>query len=270
MKLKNRRIMLIFIVILFTTSIFILSNLNILLGHYNDSNTYEYQMNLPSNPYMLHEYLNPINNKRIFNPGQNPPNTNWTCPAGKVIKFGPFGNKSSPIKIAYIIGVHPAEEESHKAIYNSILKNQDNLKYCYYIYKVEVNASNDYNKNRYYGQLLAYKYAVSDIEKNKFGMVVDVHSNQGKYEEKTFIFTAIPNNESLLVAHFLVKNLPGLSYYIPPRSNEPTSAPYISEPLIKNGTPIIVYETYRYEAFNLTEKKAQDFIMVLDNFNFYN
>ncbi len=268
MGVKNRKMRIILLFIIFML-ICILSSLYLSLNHYNDLNSQELLTNAleisPIIPYFNLNMYN-ISNSHL----ESTKNSDWACTAGRVIKKGPYGNKNSSIKIAYLIGVHPAEEKSHQAIYNAILKNQKNLKYCYYTYKVEVNASNDYNKNRYYGQLLAYKYAVSDIEKNKFDMVVDVHSNQGKYEEKTFVFTAIPNNKSLLVAHFLVKNLPGLSYYIPPRSNEPTSAPYISEPLIKKGIPIIVYETYRYEPFNLTEKKARDFIMVLDDFNFSN
>lgn len=264
-RVKNRALRIILIFILLFTVISILSSLYLSLNHRNDSNSQEHLTNILEN-YPIISYLDPSITS-ISNSHESPKD-NWTCPAGKVVKFGPYGNKNSTIKIAYLIGVHPAEQGAHKAIYNTILKNQGNLKYCYYIYKVEVNNSNDYNKNRYYGQLLAYKYAVGDIEKNKFNMVVDVHSNQGKYEEKTFVFTAIPNNKSLLVAHFLVKNLPVLSYYLPPRSNEPTSAPYISEPLIKNGIPIIVYETYRYEAFNTTEKKAHDFIIVLDDFKF--
>ncbi len=263
-RVENRAIKIILIFIIFSIFISILSSLYLSLNHYHDLNSQEQLKNMENCPII--SYLDPsISN---ISDSHESPKDNWTCPAGKVVKSGPYGNKNSPMKIAYLIGVHPAEQGSHQAIYNAILKNQGNLKHCYYIYKVEVNVSNDSNKNRYYGQLLAYKYAVSDMEKNKFDIVVDVHSNQGKYEEKTFVFTAIPNNKSLLVAHFLVKNLPGLSYYIPPRSNEPTSAPYISEPLIKNGTPTIVYETYRYEAFNITEKRARDFIMVLDDFNF--
>ncbi|PKL66362.1 MAG: hypothetical protein CVV28_11350 [Methanobacteriales archaeon HGW-Methanobacteriales-1] len=268
MELKNRKIRLILIFIIFFMFIFILSNLNIPLDPYTDLNSHSYQINESNNSNMLLADLNLMSVNQILNPHLGFIETLGMTPIGGVMKIGPYGNKSSQIKIAYIIGVHPAEEGSHKGIYNAISKNQSDLKYCYYIYKVHVRSNDNYDESRYYGQLLAYKYAVNDIKKNKFDMVVDVHANQGKYEEKTFVFTAIPNNKSLLVANFLAKNLPGLSYYIPPRSNEPTSAPYISEPLIKNGIPTIVYETYRYEAFNLTEKKAHDFIMVLDDFKF--
>lgn len=262
-RLENRKIRIILIFVLFTF-ICVLSSLYLSLNYYPGLNSQEPLINNFNCPMI--SYLNP-NIDTISNSHESSKD-NWTCPAGKVLKSGPYGNKNSSVKIAYLIGVHPAEQSSHQAIYNAILKNQANLKYCYYIYKIQVNCSKDYNKNRYYGQLLAYKYAISDINKNKFNMVVDVHSNQGKYAEKTFVFTAIPNNESLLIAHFLVKHLPGLSYYIPSRTNEPTSAPYISEPLIKNGTPTIVYETYRYEPVNITEKKANDFIIALDDYKF--
>ncbi|HEX3014246.1 MAG TPA: hypothetical protein VHO92_08245 [Methanobacterium sp.] len=49
---------------------------------------------------------------------------------GYVVKEGPYGNKDSPVKIAYITGIHPLEYESHKAIRESIETKNKSLNYC--------------------------------------------------------------------------------------------------------------------------------------------
>ena len=187
---------------------------------------------------------------------------------GRVVKIGPYGNNKSHTKVAYIIGVHSMEKNSHKAIFNMLLQNQQNLSHCYYLYIVSAKEQKDYNKSRKDGQILANKYAVKDINKNQFNLAVDIHSNRGYYAEKVFIFSALPDDKSVEIANLLVNAIPWMIYYIPPRSNEPTSCPYISEPLIKNGTPTLVYETFSNESFNLTEKRAHEFIMTLDKLNF--
>ncbi len=264
-KIRSKSI--IIVIISFILIIYALNHLNLPLNLHDDLNSHnsniidsKYPKTSISNFNLVENYnhLSPLSSVELLG----------ISPAGSVIKTGPYGNKSSPIKIAYVVGVHPQEQNSHQAILNMILKNQGNLRYSYYIYIVGVKPTDDYFKNRYYGQLLAYKYAVSDIKKNKFNLAVDVHSNQGKYQKKTFVFTAIPQGISITTSNFLVKNIPWLSYYVPPRSSEPTSAPYISEPLIKNGIPTIVYETLRDENLNTSEKKAEEFIIVLDSYKF--
>lgn len=258
---------LIILIISFVLIIYYFNHLSLPFNTYDDLNTYDTNFS-DFNDSKINEF-NLLDNYKNLNPFTPSVEILGMETAGSVIKAGPYGNKSSSVKIAYLIGVHPLEQQSHQAILNMLLENQDDLKHCYYIYIVGVKQEpRDYNKSRYYGQLLAYKYAVSDIKKNKFNLVIDIHSNQGKYEKKTFIFSAIPNDISISISSFLIRNLPGLSYYVPPRSSEPTSAPYISEPLIKNGIPTIVYETYRNENLNTSEKKAEEFIIILDRYNF--
>jgi len=269
MQEKIRPKAIIIVIIFLILIIYSLNHLNLPFNLYADLNSHDSSMN-ELNHSKINEF-NPLDNNynNNLNPLLSPVELLGMNTAGSVIKTGPYGNKSSPIKIAYVIGVHPREHNSHQAILNMLLKNQGDLKYCYYIYIIGVKPeTHDYNESRYYGQLLAYKYAVSDIEKNKFNLVVDVHSNQGKYEKRTFVFTALPHDLSMSITGFLVRNIPGLSYYVPPRSIEPTSAPYISEPLIKNEIPTIVYETYLNETLNISEQKAEEFIMTLDDYEF--
>ena len=56
---------------------------------------------------------------------------------GSVHIHGPFGNSKSNIKIAYLIGMHPLESKSHRALFD-MLTSKDDLNYCYYIYNINV------------------------------------------------------------------------------------------------------------------------------------
>ena len=60
---------------------------------------------------------------------------------GSVHIHGPFGDVESDVKIAYLIGMHPLESKSHRALFEKLTSKGD-LKYCYYIYnKGEMKAS---------------------------------------------------------------------------------------------------------------------------------
>ena len=39
---------------------------------------------------------------------------------GNVVKTGPYGNISSNVRIAYVVGVHPLESNAHHAVIESI------------------------------------------------------------------------------------------------------------------------------------------------------
>ncbi len=113
---------------------------------------------------------------------------------GKVTVEGPYGNINSPIKIAFIIGVHPLESNSHKAMEEQVKSKNKTLNYCYYIYKINVTKDpSNYDKGRMNGQLLANQFVVPDIIKQNYTLVADIHSNEGNYKEKWFVFA--PNED---------------------------------------------------------------------------
>ena len=68
-------------------------------------------------------------------------------------------------KIAYVVGVHPLEHETHETLVK-LLPQQNNLNYCYDIYIINVtedvgyygDGSSDNSQGRQNGQNLAYKY----------------------------------------------------------------------------------------------------------------
>ena len=191
---------------------------------------------------------------------------------GIVTKNGPYGNISSNIQIAYITGVHPKEFELHEHFEKLFKKKEDNLNYCYYIYKIEVNPSIDnYDEGRMSGQLLAEKYAVPDIISNKFNFAVDIHYNIGSWGYANFVFVPNPdNNKSKYaenIAHNFVDRYDWASYFTP---TEYTSPKYVTIPLNKANVPSMLYEGYAYEEEEIVLNHLNDLIDWLDNYPFNN
>jgi hypothetical protein len=182
---------------------------------------------------------------------------------GYVVKEGPFGNTSSNVKIAYIVGVHPLESEAHQAMVQSITDHNSTLKYCYYIYRVNVTENGDnYNIGRMNGQLLANKFVVPDIEKQNFQLTIDVHSNVGNWAENRFLFAPVNGTKAESIAMSIKNQLHWLTYYVPP---DPTSPSYVTIPLINAGIPAIVYETYHNDSYATIKTHADEFLITVDN-----
>ena len=187
---------------------------------------------------------------------------------GNAVKIGPQGNINSAVKIAIIVGVHPLEYHAHSIAINFIENNSKNLKYCYYIY--EVNVTKDifeFETGRMNGQLLANKFIVPDIINNNYMLTLDIHSNYGAndgYSVGWFLNVPINDNESLELLNQVINKVPGLELYDPPY---PTSPMYITIPIIENGTPAIIYESYGYDTLETQKKRLNKFLSVVDNLN---
>lgn len=185
---------------------------------------------------------------------------------GYVQLLGPYGNTSSKIKIAYIIGMHPLESNSHNALYKTLTTSK-NLKYLYYIYKITVTKdAKDYYLGRMNGQLIAQKYIVPNIKLNKYNLVIDIHSNRdksegGAYEKSNFIFAPLNSSSSKTIAYKLKNQIPGLSYYYPPSQ---TSPPYCTEPIVKFGIKTLIYETGLSESATTTLNYIKQLIAKVD------
>lgn len=181
---------------------------------------------------------------------------------GTVTREGPYGNASSPNRIAYIVGVHPLEYQAHNALVEA-LENQDkSLKNCYYVYKVNVTSdADDYDQGRANGQQLAYNYAVPYVKNSSMDLVVDVHSNEGNYQEKWFLFVPGQSEKAESIAYTIKNETNWLTVYSPPN---PTSPAYVTIPLIQAGIPAIIYETYTYESVEQTQKHAGEIVSIID------
>ena len=189
---------------------------------------------------------------------------------GNVTKEGPFGNASSPVKIAYIVGVHPWEQYSHDAAVQAVRKNSKSLKYTYYIYHITVpgGIDTDYETGRMEGQVLAEQYVVPDIEKSNYQLVLDIHSNKGGedfYEINWFINVPTNDTKTSQIAQQLMERIPGLVQYDPPLASSPY---YVTIPIIKNGTPAIIYEAYAYDPPETRLALAERFLHAVDSLPF--
>ncbi len=181
---------------------------------------------------------------------------------GTVSVEGPYGNDSSPVKIAYILGQHPREYNAHDAIYNSLLNGSNNLSYSYYVYRINVSGeSEDFEQSRMNGQLLAQEFVVNDSVKNNYSLVIDIHSSNGGYIQDPYIFAPVSSdavaNES---ANNLSNNLSYLVYYEPASYSSPQ---YSTIPIEEGGIPAIVFEM-RGNPDNTLENQANDFVNAVD------
>ena len=202
--------------------------------------------------------VNVLNSKRI-----------GTTSYGKVDLIGIIGNRSSKIKIAYVVGLHPREHQAHDSVYK-FLKNKVNMKYKYYIYKITLTKkSGDYSVDRMRGQKLAKNYIVPHAKKQNYKVVIDIHSTTGVAYAKTY-FIHVPQNKhkaSMKYAKKTIKMIQSIEknskmVYWSPKSQ--TSPPYIHLPLIKAGTPTFVFETWTYEKKSQTDKRAKILIQAVD------
>ena len=114
---------------------------------------------------------------------------------GSVYIHGPFGNLDSNIKIAYLIGMHPLESKSHRALFEE-LTSCENLNYCYYLYNIEVDNPESESEGRLEGQLLAQEFVKDEIINNKYDLFLDIHSNRGsrgpgEYKITNFVFAYV-------------------------------------------------------------------------------
>ena len=188
---------------------------------------------------------------------------------GSVHIHGPFGDASSNVKIAYVIGMHPLESKSHRALFDRLTSKSD-LKYCYYIYNIHVKNPNSESEGRLEGQLLAKDFIRDDIIDKGYDLFIDIHSNRGSngpgnYQITNFIFAPGFDDKSTNIMNLILESIDELQYYAPEHR---TSPPFITEPTAKAGIPTIVYECYSYEEMKTTCDLASKLVDSVDNLEF--
>ena len=190
---------------------------------------------------------------------------------GTVHIHGPYGNIKSNVKIAYNIGMHPLESKSHRALFEVLNSKNDELNYQYFIYNINVTGELDEKtEGRMDGQLLAQEFVAPHIIGGDYDFFVDVHSNKGqlgpgKYEETYFIFAPGFDEKSSEYMNILLNNINQICYYAPEYR---TSPEYITIPVVNNGIPTIVYETFSYEAMTKTYELASLLVENVDKLKF--
>ncbi|MBQ2666773.1 adhesin [Methanobrevibacter sp.] len=188
---------------------------------------------------------------------------------GSVHLHGPFGDISSQVKIAYVIGMHPLESKSHRALFDE-LTSKDDLKYCYYLYNINVNDKASETEGRLEGQLLAQEFIKDDIISRGYDLFLDIHSNRGsngpgEYKITNFVFAPGFDGKSSKFMEIIIDSIDEIVYYEPEFRSSP---PFITEPTAKAGVPTLVYECYSYEEFDYTCNLASKLIRVVDDLDF--
>ena len=185
---------------------------------------------------------------------------------GSVHLHGPFGDKDSKVKIAYVIGMHPLESKSHRALFEKLTSKTD-LRNCYYLYNINVNDDSSETEGRLEGQLLAQEFIRDDIIRKEYNLFLDIHSNRGPdgpgdYQITNFIFAPGFDDKSSEYMNLIIDNMDEIVYYAPEFRSSP---PYITEPTAEAGIPTLVYECYSSEDFELTCRLAERLIDVVDD-----
>ena len=188
---------------------------------------------------------------------------------GSVYIHGPFGNKDSEIRIAYLIGMHPLESKSHRALFEKLTSKSD-LKYCYYLYNINVLNKNSESEGRDEGQIIAQEFVRDDVISNEYDLFLDIHSNRGPngpgdYQITNFVFAPGFDEKSSKYMDKIIDSMDGVVYYAPEFRSSP---PFITEPTSKAGIPTIVYECYSYEEMDFTLSLAEKLIDTVDNLDF--
>ena len=190
---------------------------------------------------------------------------------GSVEVIRNIGNPNAK-KIAYVVGVHPLENLTHKTLLK-LLPQQNNLKYCYDIYIINVtqdvgqygDGSSDNSPGRQNGQNLALKYVYPQIANDTYELAVDVHSNIGAYPYKTFVFSPVKGALSEDYAEEVADSSQNITYYSP---DSTTSGPYLTIPLNKNGVPAFYYEEYSVAPQEIKDLHMLELINGVDNLSF--
>lgn len=185
---------------------------------------------------------------------------------GSVHLHGPFGDKDSKVRIAYVIGMHPLESKSHRALFEKLTSKTD-LRNCYYLYNINVNDDSSETEGRLEGQLLAQEFIRDDIISKEYDLFLDIHSNRGPdgpgdYQITNFIFAPGFDDKSSEYMNRIIDNMDEIVYYAPEFRSSP---PYITEPTAEAGIPTLVYECYSSEDFELTCRLAERLIDVVDD-----
>ncbi|MDR2545007.1 MAG: hypothetical protein LBD03_05610 [Methanobrevibacter sp.] len=187
---------------------------------------------------------------------------------GSVELIGPIGNTSSNIRIAYIIGIHPLESFAHKTAYDILFKDKS-LKYCYYIYRINVtDQPNVYETGRMHGQVLGQKFVVPNITKGNYSLVMDIHSNEAAsgYAKTDSLFAPDNSSDSKNIAERIIANTNKTLIYFYP---EPQTSPkFVTIPIIRSGTPTIIFESNDGESTDLRIKRIETLIKAVDDLKF--
>lgn len=189
--------------------------------------------------------------------------------SGSVEVIKNLGNPDGK-KIAYVVGVHPLENDTHKTFLN-MMPTLNDLNYCYDVYVI--NVSEDFSSygellpddqpGRQTGQDLALKYVYPAIVNGSYELAVDVHAHGGAYgEHNTFVFSPVSGSEGEKLGQKVSGSAQNISYYDPQFT---TSGPYLTVPLNENGVPAFYFEENSFISQDIKDLHMLELIKSVDN-----
>lgn len=189
---------------------------------------------------------------------------------GTVTKMSSYGNTSSDVRVALIVGVDQKTQGLNSIV--PTLENSKDLKYAYDIYVIKVPNSNETNNTtnddnnltlNEKTEALANECIVPDVINCEYNLSVDIH---GVSDSNSFVF--VPSEDTFTSKEVVsnISNNTNVGVYTP---NSYTFAESVSLPLISNNIPSVVYMTNDYYS-NGSSTEVSDVIHAIDNFDFAN
>ena len=179
-----------------------------------------------------------------------------------------IGNPNAK-KIAYVVGVHPLENDTHRTLLK-LLPKQTDLNYCYDIYVINVTEDfsaygkllPDDNPGRETGQNLAYKYVYPQIVNGSYEAAIDIHAHGGAYPYNTFVFCPVDGGVGESYGRNVSQATENISYYNPYQT---TSGPYLTIPLNEHGVPAFYFEENSFISQDIKDRHMLELIHAVDN-----
>lgn len=157
--------------------------------------------------------------------------------------YSHYGNSS--VKIAVITGMHPRENLSTNLVPQvvkafALLNNVEMVDY----HVTVTDQPDDFDVGRSNGQDLVEQYAIPDIKKSDYQLVIIAHDHEQGYGEGYYIATPTHDNKSVILGEAVHQLLPLFNYYPGSSSTreKSTSISQIDRPLTNAGYPVFVYE----------------------------
>jgi hypothetical protein len=178
-----------------------------------------------------------------YNLGQT--NTLGSDSNGQITKvvYNHYGTPK--VKIAVITGMHPREDLSTNVVPYMIklFAMLNVVEVADYHVKV-INNPNDFYIGRSSGEALVAEYAVPDIKKSEYQLVIIAHDHEPGYGEGYYIATPTGDQASVSLGESVQKLLPSFNFYTASASakKKATSIKNVDKPLTDYGIPVFVYE----------------------------
>ncbi len=206
---------------------------------------------------------------------------------GNVVKYSSYGDPTSNIRVAIIIGMDTDGNEPNSVI--PTMETMNDLKYSYDIYLInstngtpadapqdnstdnqtnenstDQNSSDQSNETvNNKTQTLASDYVVPDIENNNYNFTMDIQSTN---DSNSYVYVPAEDTYTSRLVADSISNSTGIGRYTP---SSYTYAKSLSIPLIENNIASMVFVSNQYSTSEVSGELTS-VITAIDNFDFIN